>query len=58
MHPIIYFDNLLNPETLVNPQILDLMDDTLSMDLMDLIKLLEFFNYTISKDSLVEVNKN
>jgi|LauGreDrversion4_2_1035121.scaffolds.fasta_scaffold2156035_2 hypothetical protein len=37
-------------------QILDLMDDALSMDLIDLLKLLEFMNFSVTKEELIKVN--
>ena len=55
---IIYFkfDDIVNPDTMDNMQILDFMDDALSIDFIDLLKLLEYLNYSVSKDELIKVN--
>jgi len=49
------FDMLLNPDTLENMQILDFMDDALSIELIDLLKILEYFNFSVCKDELVKM---
>ena len=52
---LIQFDTLFNPDSIENMQILDLMDDALSMDLIDLLKLLEFMNFSVTKEELIKV---
>lgn len=49
------FDTLFNPDTIENMQILDLMDDALSIDLIDLLKMLEYMNFSVTKEELIKV---
>ena len=46
---------MFNPESIENMQILDLMDDALSIDLIDLLKLLEYMNFSVTKEQLINV---
>ena len=48
-------DVIMNPESLTNLQILYLMDDSLSLNLTDLLKFFQISNFHLLKEDLIKV---